>query len=185
MSNDEQRKVPNLAKTVTDKIIDERRELEEERPSAPITMTPDGPKITAPAGSRVEFSEPVGYNDLAQASHITSDPNKLNLANDGRHITDGKIYMNSVEFNELRRFLYEHHRERFEAPIMPGISLGGAMVAAPFEFVMAMNNWLGMEVQFDTWNEAGICKQFLDHLRNKSAFDLMMLRDVPKLFRPN
>jgi hypothetical protein len=155
-------KVPNLAKTATDKIIDARLAMEEEAPSAPISYTPSGTIVQAMPGAKVEYAE-VSVNDLAQASGITSDPNKLKLEQDNRHITDGKIYFNSPEFNALRRELYENHREVFD-------TIGGYMVHDPFTFVMRMNTWLGTKVQFDNWNEAGICAQFLQALANKRNF---------------
>jgi hypothetical protein len=38
------------------------------------------------------------------------------------------------------------------------------MAYDPLQFVLEMNSWLGMDVQFDSWNEAGICRQYLDAL---------------------
>jgi hypothetical protein len=159
-------RVPNLAPTTTDKIIAERLAMEEEAPSAPITYTPDGTMVRAIPGATVEY-DPVSVNDLAAASGIISDPYKTKLAADNRHITDGKIYMNSPEFNALRRELYENHREVFDI-------IGGYMVHDPFTFVTRMNTWLGTSVQFDSWNEAGICAQFLQALANKRNFGLIL-----------
>jgi len=153
-------KVANLAPTATDKILAERRAMEEAAPSAPITYTPDGIKLTTSKDDKVSY-DAVSVNDLAAASGIISDPYHTKLQQDQRHITDGKIYMNSPEFNELRRVLYEQHREVFDV-------IGGYMVADPFTFVMRMNTWLGTSVQFDSWNEAGICKQFLDAIKRSA-----------------
>lgn len=152
---DKLNKVPNVAPTTTDKIISERLELEEEAPSAPLVETPDGTKLVNRTGGKVTY-DLVTINDLAAASGIISDPYSMKLEPDNRHITE-KIYMNSEEFNQLRKVLFEEHREVFEL-------IGGYMVHDPFTFVMRMNTWLGMSVQFDSWNEAGICKQFLDVL---------------------
>lgn len=150
--------VPNVAPTIADKVVRERLEMEEAAPSAPVTYTPDGMQITARKGDKVEIA-PVSLNDLAQAGSIF-DPYKTDLsAANKKHVID-KVYMNSEEFNELRRQLYEQHREVFNL-------IGGYMVHDPFTFVMRMNTWLGTNVQFDSWNEKGICAAFLKALENK------------------
>lgn len=150
--------VPNLAPTAVDKILAEREEMEREAPSAPVTYTPDGMQITAKHGDKVEV-EAVNLNDLAHTS-VIHDPYKTDLsAANKKHVID-KVYMNSEEFNELRRQLYEQHREVFNM-------IGGYMVHDPFVFVMRMNTWLGTNIQFDSWNEKGICAAFLKALENK------------------
>lgn len=159
MSNNSQSKitpVPNLAPTAGDKVLDERKQMEEAAPSAPITYTPDGIKITAGKQDKVDMA-PVSFNDLAHAG-ISFDPARPKLEQDNRHVID-KVYMNSEAFNLLRRELYEHHRPKFEA------YLGGLMAHDPAQFVLEMNSWLGLSVQFDSWNEEGICQQYLDALR--------------------
>ena len=156
-------RVPNLAPTATDKIIAERRDMEAEAPSAPVTYTPDGIQFTQRQGDKLEVA-PASINDLAKESGITSNPYKTNLADDGRHVSE-KFYFNSEEFNELRRRLYTEHNDVFER-------IGGLMVYDPAVFVDAMNQWLGTRVQFDSWSEAAICRQFLAALDYKS-------RDLP------
>lgn len=170
-------KVPNLAPTSTDKVLRERHEMELERPSAPVTYTPNGMQVTKREGDRLEI-EPVTTNDLAVASGIIRDPYNTKVEVDNRHVTD-KIYMNSEEFNELRRRLYEQHNDIFER-------IGGLMVFDAPKFVAAMNAWLHTDVQFDSWNEAGICRQFLKALDYKSRglpADLAVTK-VPKIILP-
>lgn len=150
--------VPNLAPSLRDKVLDERQQMEEARPSAPITYTPDGTVVTAGKGANVEYEEltadklaAIGKSfDPARPLHDEAAAAKL-------HVTD-KVYMNSEEFNELRRQLYENYRPEFDR-------FGWMMVHDPASFVIEMNNWLGMDVQFDSWSEAEICRKFLDALQ--------------------
>jgi hypothetical protein len=79
-------RVPNLAPTLTDKVLDERQQMEEAAPSAPITYTPDGVKMTALAGSSVEL-EAVTADKLAHAG-ILFDPARPKLEQDNRHVID-------------------------------------------------------------------------------------------------
>ena len=146
--------VPNLAPTLTDKVLDERKQMEEHRPAAPITYTPDGVKVTAGAGARVEMEEMTASKLAAIGKSF--DPARPQEDDARRHVTQ-KVYMNSDEFNNLRKVLYEQHRSKFDV-------FGGLMVHDPASFVLEMNNWLGLDVQFDSWSEAEICQTFLDAL---------------------
>ncbi len=86
------------------------------------------------------------------------------------HRAEAVLYVNSEEFNELRRELYENWRMDPKADTTGGNSYwyySGLMVTHPQAFVEIMSMELGLRITFDSGKESEICLEILNALRKK------------------
>lgn len=78
------------------------------------------------------------------------------------------VYMNSEQFNALRKELYDHWRDDPDENSNRDLWwYSGLMVTNPPAFVEIMALELGLSLVFDSADEAGTCKTILEALQRR------------------
>jgi hypothetical protein len=115
---------------------------------------------------QAQHGDDVSGSDVSLPSHQRHDYSSDSISKK-KEFSD-KVYLFPESFNALRRELNDQWPALFNTvnPIS-GRSLAWCMVFDAPEFIAGLNGALDMMVQYDTEDVDGICKQFLDALRQK------------------
>lgn len=107
-----------------------------------------------------ESEEKKVLDEVADTGKSVDDPtNSLVRAKSSDHISK-KVYMMPESFNALRRELQDNYPNLW-------LYVQGDMAWNSQRFIHKMDEALGTVTQFDSANVDGICKRFLDRLRQK------------------